>query len=179
VSRVGKKPIPLPSGVEVAVDGRRITVKGPKGTLTRELAPEVTVERRDGELHVVRRSDTPRHRALHGLSRSLVANMVEGVARGFEKRLELHGVGYRAAKSGRKLVLTVGFSHPVEIAPPEGIDIEVPAPNAIVIKGASREDVGQFAAAVRDVRPPEPYQGKGIRYAGEVVRRKVGKTGKK
>jgi large subunit ribosomal protein L6 len=179
MSRIGRKPIPVPKGVEVTVEGRLVRVKGPKGELEREVVPEVEVTRADDAIVVQRKAETPRHRALHGLTRTLIANMVEGVTNGFERRLELQGVGYRAAKSGRNLTLTVGFSHPVELPPPPGIEIEVPSPTLIIIRGANKEAVGQFAANVRAVRPPEPYQGKGIRYAGERVRRKVGKTGKK
>jgi large subunit ribosomal protein L6 len=179
MSRIGRKPVPLPKGVEVEVTGREVRVRGPLGELSRTLVPEVTVRIEDGVLHVERHADTPRHRALHGLTRTLVANMVEGVTRGFEKRLELQGVGYRAAKQGRALTLSVGYSHPVEMMPPPGVEVEVPQPTLIVVKGANREDVGQFTADIRRVRPPEPYQGKGIRYQGERVRRKVGKTGKK
>lgn len=179
MSRIGRRPIALPKGVEVQLEGRVVRVKGPKGELSREIVPEVTVSVQDGHLRVERRAETPRHRALHGLTRTLLANMVEGVTNGFERRLELQGVGYRAAKSGRNLTLSVGYSHVVEMTPPAGIEIEVPAPNLIVVKGPDREKVGQFTADIRRVRPPEPYQGKGIRYAGERVRRKVGKTGKK
>jgi large subunit ribosomal protein L6 len=179
MSRIGRRPISLSDNVEVSVDGRLVRVKGPKGELARTVVPEVSVQVQDGRLLVERRADTPRHRALHGLTRTLLANMVQGVTQGFEKRLELQGVGYRAAKSGRNLTLSVGYSHPVEMAPPPGVEVEVPSPTVIVVKGADREQVGQFTANIRAVRPPEPYQGKGIRYAGEKVRRKVGKTGKK
>lgn len=179
MSRVGKQPIKLPSGVAVSVEGNAVRVKGPKGELARELHSDVSVEVADGQVLVKRPSDERNHRALHGLSRTLVANMVTGVTAGYQKTLELVGTGYRASKQGRKLVLTVGFSHPVEIDPPAGIEVEVPAQNQVVIKGIDKELVGQFTANVRAVRPPEPYLGKGIRYQGEVVRRKVGKTGKK
>ena len=179
MSRIGKVPIPVPPGVTVEIEGNAVRVKGPKGELARELNAEISV-RQDGQTLVVTRpSDAPRHRALHGLTRTLVANMVEGVTKGFEKRLELVGVGYRAARQGTKLVLTVGYSHPVEIVPPEGIEFQVPAQNAVIVQGADREQVGEVAARIHRVRPPEPYQGKGIRYQGEHVRRKVGKTGKK
>ncbi len=179
MSRIGKRPIPIPSGVTVEFEGSAVRVTGPKGVLSRSLHPEIKVALQGEEVVVTRPDDAPKHRALHGLTRTLVANMVEGVSKGFEKRLELVGVGYRAAKQGEKLVLTVGYSHPVDINPPEGITIQVPANNAVIVQGANREQVGQVAAKIRSVRPPEPYQGKGIRYQGEVVRRKVGKTGKK
>ncbi len=179
MSRIGKVPIPVPPGVTVEIDGNAVRVKGPKGELSRELSDEITVRLEGQTLVVTRPSDAPRHRALHGLTRTLVANMVEGVTKGFEKRLELVGVGYRAARQGEKLVLTVGYSHPVEIVPPQGIEFQVPAANAVVVQGADREQVGEIAARIHRVRPPEPYQGKGIRYQGEHVRRKVGKTGKK
>ncbi len=179
MSRIGKRPIPVPAGVKVELDGSAVRVTGPKGVLSRQLNPEIRVTLQGEEVVVTRPSDSPTHRSLHGLTRTLVANMVQGVSTGFEKRLELVGVGYRAAKQGEKLVLTVGYSHPVEIVPPEGITIQVPANNAVVVQGADRERVGEVAAQIRRVRPPEPYQGKGIRYQGEFVRRKVGKTGKK
>ena len=179
MSRIGKVPIPVPPGVTVEIDGNAVRVKGPKGELSRVLSDEITVRFEGQTLVVTRPSDAPRHRALHGLTRTLVANMVEGVTKGFEKRLELVGVGYRAARQGDKLVLTVGYSHPVEIVPPQGIEFQVPATNAVVVQGADREQVGEIAARIHRVRPPEPYQGKGIRYQGERVRRKVGKTGKK
>ena len=179
MSRIGKRPIPVPAGVKVELDGSAVRVTGPKGVLSRQLNSEIRVTLQGEEVVVTRPSDSPTHRSLHGLTRTLVANMVQGVSTGFEKRLELVGVGYRAAKQGEKLVLTVGYSHPVEIVPPEGITIQVPANNAVVVQGADRERVGEVAAQIRRVRPPEPYQGKGIRYQGEFVRRKVGKTGKK
>ena len=179
MSRIGKVPIPVPPGVTVEIEGNAVRVKGPKGELSRALSAEITVRQEGQTLVVTRPSDAPRHRALHGLTRTLVANMVEGVTKGFEKRLELVGVGYRAARQGEKLVLTVGYSHPVEIDPPEGIAFQVPATNAVIVQGADREQVGEVAARIHRVRPPEPYQGKGIRYQGEHVRRKVGKTGKK
>lgn len=179
MSRVGKKPIPIPGEVSVEVRGNVVTVRGPRGELSREVHPEMTVEVADGTVRVRRPSDSRQHRSLHGLTRSLVANMVEGVTRGFQKGLELVGTGYRASKSGTKLVLSVGFSHPVEVVPPTGIEIEVPNPATVVVKGNDKELVGQVAANIRAVRRPEPYLGKGIRYAGERVRRKVGKTGKK
>lgn len=179
MSRVGKKPVTVPAGVDVKLDGSTLTVKGPKGQLVRTLHPDMKITVDAGVITVERPSDERHHRALHGLTRSLVANMVEGVSAGFTKSLELVGTGYRAAKSGQKLVLTVGFSHPVEMVPPQGIEIEVPATNTVIVKGADKEAVGAFSANVRKVRPPEPYLGKGIRYTGEKVRRKAGKTGKK
>lgn len=178
MSRVGRKPIPVPAGVQVDVAGDHLRVKGPKGEMEHDLPSGVNVELKDGQLRVGRVSDAREHRALHGLSRTLVANMVEGVSQGFAKSLELVGTGYRASKSGRKLVLTVGYSHPVEIDPPAGVEIDVPAVASVVVRGFDKQAVGQVAAHVRAVRPPEPYLGKGIRYAGEKVRRKVGKTGK-
>lgn len=179
MSRVGKQPIPIPQGVEVDIQGNLVTVKGPKGQLTKELHPEMSISKENGQIRVTRPSDQPRHRALHGLTRSLVANMVYGVSKGYEKGLELVGVGYRAAKQGRKLVLTVGYSHPVEIEPEEGIELEVPAPNKVVVKGIDKERVGAVAANIRAIRPPEPYKGKGIKYENEVIRRKAGKVGTK
>jgi large subunit ribosomal protein L6 len=171
-------PVAVPAGVEVKLDGHKITVKGPKGVLARELHCDMQVSLEENEITVKRPSDAREHRALHGLTRSLVANMVEGVTSGFQKKLELVGTGYRASMSGDKLVLAVGYSHPVEIVPPDGVEIEVPSPTAIIVKGYDKEKVGQTAAQIRAVREPEPYLGKGIRYAGEIVRRKVGKTGK-
>jgi large subunit ribosomal protein L6 len=178
MSRVGKKPIEIPSGVTVTVNGNTVTVKGPKGELTRTFHPDMTITLEDNMIKVTRPSDEKHHRALHGTTRSLIANMVEGVSKGYEKALELVGVGYRAAKQGKKLVLNVGFSHPVEIEPEEGLEIEVPSQTKIVVKGADKQRVGELAAKIRAVRPPEPYKGKGIRYEGEVVRLKEGKTGK-
>ncbi|WP_374719180.1 50S ribosomal protein L6 [Parageobacillus toebii] len=178
MSRVGKKPIEIPSGVTVTVNGNTVTVKGPKGELTRTFHPDMTIKVEDNVITVTRPSDEKRHRSLHGTTRSLLANMVEGVSKGYEKALELVGVGYRAAKQGKKLVLNVGFSHPVEIEPEEGLEIEVPSQTKIVVKGADKQRVGELAANIRAVRPPEPYKGKGIRYEGEVVRLKEGKTGK-
>ncbi|MCL6637795.1 MAG: 50S ribosomal protein L6 [Alicyclobacillus sp.] len=179
MSRIGRKPIPIPAGVEVSVNGTEVTVKGPKGQLTRRVHPEMRVIVQDNHVIVERPSDEKLHRALHGTTRSVIANMVEGVTNGFSKHLELVGVGYRAAKSGRNVTLSLGFSHPVVLEPDEGIEIDVPAPNRLVIQGIDKEKVGVYAAKVRSIRKPEPYKGKGIRYADEVVRRKVGKTGKK
>jgi large subunit ribosomal protein L6 len=178
MSRIGKKPVPVPKGVTVDIQGNRITVKGPKGELSRELNPEMRIEQRDGEIVVSRPSDQPRHRAMHGLTRTLVDNMVRGVSEGFSKTLEMQGVGYRAQMQGKDLVLAIGFSHPVQISPPPNIQFEVEGTSRIIVKGIDKEQVGQVAADVRKIRPPEPYKGKGIRYAGEYVRRKAGKAGK-
>jgi len=178
VSRIGRAPIKIPAGVEVTLNGSLIEVKGPKGQLSKELHPEMNVQVLDGSIVVTRPSDEKEHRSLHGLTRALIANMVKGVTEGFSRNLEIVGVGYRAAKQGNKLVLTVGYSHPVEMEPAPGIEIEVPAPTKITVKGIDKELVGQTAANIRDVRRPEPYLGKGIRYEGEKVRRKAGKTGK-
>jgi large subunit ribosomal protein L6 len=171
-------PIPVPSGVEVRVAGTLVTVKGPKGELSRDVDAEMKVEQKDGEVIVSRPTEQSRHRAMHGLTRTLVANMVTGVSAGFTKTLELQGVGYRAQMQGRDLVLAVGYSHPVNVPPPPGIEFEVEGTSRIIVKGINREHVGQTAADVRKIRPPEPYKGKGIRYLGEYVRRKAGKAGK-
>lgn len=179
MSRIGKLPINIPQGVDVKIEGNLVTVKGPKGLLSRELHKDMQVEMNDGKIEVKRPSDEKFHKALHGLTRTLVNNMVEGVTKGFEKSLELVGVGYRAQKQGKKLVLSVGYSHPVEIDPPAGIEIEVPVATKIVVKGADKEAVGALAANIRKVREPEPYKGKGIKYEGERIRRKVGKAGGK
>ncbi len=179
MSRIGRKAITIPSGVEVIQDGHVYTVKGPKGTLTKELRPEINISIEGSTINLTRPSDKPLHRSYHGLTRSLLFNMIEGVTNGYSKNLEMVGVGYRAALKGTKLALTVGKSHPVEMEPWEGIEIEVPAPTKITIKGIDKEKVGIFAANVREQRPPEPYKGKGIRYEKEVVRRKEGKTGAK
>jgi large subunit ribosomal protein L6 len=179
MSRIGKSPIPVPSGVDVTIDGSRVAVKGPQGTLARELPGEITVRQEDGTLLVERPDDQRHNRALHGLSRSLVNNMVVGVSTGFTKELEIVGVGYRATPQGpNKIELALGFSHPVTVDAPEGITFEVPAPTRIVVKGIDKELVGQVAANIRKIRKPEPYKGKGVRYAGEVVRRKAGKAAK-
>ncbi|MFA7175436.1 MAG: 50S ribosomal protein L6 [Kiritimatiellia bacterium] len=178
MSRIGRMPVPVPAGVEVTVTGNLVRVKGPKGELQRELHPEMLIALTDGRVEVSRPSDEKKHRALHGLTRTLVANMVEGVTKGFSKDLEIKGVGYRAAKQGNKLVLTVGYSHPVEIDPPIGIDIDVPAATKISVRGTDKEQVGAIAARIRAVREPEPYLGKGIMYAGERIKRKAGKAGK-
>jgi large subunit ribosomal protein L6 len=179
MSRTGLKPVQIPDGVEVKIEGSQVTVKGPKGELSRQFHPDMIIQMEEKQLVVKRPSDSKLHKSLHGTTRSLLANMVEGVTRGFEKGLELVGVGYRAQKSGNKLVLNVGYSHPVEIEPEPGIEIEVPSQTKIVVKGIDKERVGAVAANIRAVREPEPYKGKGIRYEGEVVRRKEGKTGKK
>jgi large subunit ribosomal protein L6 len=178
MSRIGRMPIPLPSGVEVSQDGRRLRVKGPLGELERELHPEMTVERDDGALRIVRPTDEPRHRALHGLTRTLVNNMITGVTTGFTKNLEISGVGYRAQLQGSKLVLALGYSHPVEVDPPPGIEFRVETPTRLGVFGADKELVGQTAAYIRSRRKPEPYKGKGIRYQGEQILRKAGKAGK-
>lgn len=179
MSRIGKQPITVPSGVDVTLDGQTVRVKGTKGTLERTLRPEVRIEMEDNTIRVLPVNESGVARAQWGLSRTLIANMVEGVSKGFEKHLELAGVGYRASKQGQRLVLTVGFSHPVHIDPPEGIEFDVPNPTNVLVKGYNREMVGEIAAKIRGVRPPEPYKGKGIHYKGEHIRRKVGKTGKK
>lgn len=178
MSRIGRLPIPLPAGVEVSLEGRALRVSGPLGTLERQIHPEMQLEQSPGELRIVRPSDEPRHRALHGLTRSLVANMVAGVATGFTKGLEISGVGYRAQLQGTKLVLALGYSHPVEVSAPEGITFQVETPTRLAVFGADKELVGQTAAYIRSRRKPEPYKGKGIRYAGEHVLRKAGKAGK-
>jgi large subunit ribosomal protein L6 len=178
MSRIGKKPVIIPSGVEVKLDGSTIEVKGPKGTLTRALHPEISVKVEGNELIVERPSDQRKHRALHGTIRSLVFNMVEGVTNGYTKTLELVGVGYRAQKKGNKVVLSVGYSHPVEVEPREGIELDVPSQTQIIVKGIDKEKVGAQAANIRSIREPEPYKGKGIKYSDERIRRKEGKTGK-
>lgn len=177
MSRIGKKPIPIPDGVQVDVKGSKVSVKGPKGALEWTFRPEIKVKTADGRVVIERPSDAPAHRALHGLTRSLVANMVAGVTDGYRKALELVGVGYRAEKKGKALVLNVGYSHVVEYPEPEGLTISTPNATTIVIEGIDKQKVGQAAAEIRSVRPPEPYKGKGIRYQGEYVRRKAGKTG--
>jgi large subunit ribosomal protein L6 len=178
MSRIGRLPITVPSGVDVTIEGRQLTVKGPKGTLTRELHPDITVSREDGNLVVTRPTEQKHHKQLHGLTRTLVNNMVVGVTDGYRKGLEISGVGYRAAKVGEKLQLNLGYSHPIEIAPPSGISFEVENPTRLAVVGIDKELVGQVAAQVRSTRKPEPYKGKGVRYAGEYIRRKAGKAGK-
>ncbi len=179
MSRIGKLPIGVPSGVEVKIEGNVVSVRGPKGMLQREMHPAIHIALENDKVLVTRSSDEPLDRSLHGLTRTLVANMVQGVTTGFTKGLELVGVGYRASKQGNKLVLSVGKSHPVELIPYEGIEVEVPVPTKILVKGMDKEKVGAFAAVVRAQREPEPYKGKGIKYENEVIRRKVGKTGGK
>ncbi len=178
MSRIGKMPIAIPAGVDVTIEGNLVTVKGPKGTLSRNIHPNITVEKDGNEIKVSRPNDDKQNRSLHGLSRTLIANMVQGVNESFKKELEVNGVGYRVELKGKDLVLKVGYSHDVIITPPEGITVEVPSPNKIVISGADKQKVGQFAANVREKRPPEPYKGKGIKYADEHIRRKEGKAGK-
>jgi large subunit ribosomal protein L6 len=178
MSRIGRMPIPLPSGVEVTQEGPSLRIKGPLGVLERRIHPDMKLEREDGELRVVRPTDEPRHRALHGLTRTLVNNMVTGVATGFTKNLEISGVGYRAQLQGTKLVLALGYSHPVEVDPPAGIEFRVETPTRLAVFGADKELVGQMAAYIRSQRKPEPYKGKGIKYAGEQILRKAGKAGK-
>jgi large subunit ribosomal protein L6 len=175
VSRIGKQPIAVPDGVEITIEPELVKVKGPKGELEERVSREIGVAQENGEIVVTRSTDRGEHRALHGLTRSLIANMVEGVTNGFEKRLEIQGVGYRAQLQGSKLVLALGYSHPVEVNAPAGIDFEVPQPTRITVRGISKQAVGEVAAIIRKQRPPEPYKGKGIRYEGEYVARKVGK----
>ena len=175
MSRIGRKPIEIPGSVNVGLSPGRVQVNGPLGELSQQVPPRMTIEQREGEIVVTRPTERGEDRALHGLTRSLIANMVEGVTKGFEKRLEIQGVGYRATLRGSALELNVGFSHSVVVQPPAGITFEVPAPTQVVVKGVDKQQVGQIAAEVRRVRPPEPYKGKGIRYEGEYVRRKVGK----
>ena len=180
MSRIGKMPVAIPAGVEVTVaDGNLVTVKGPKGTLTQQLQPSMTIKQEGAELLVSRPDDGKENRALHGLTRALLHNMVVGVSEGFKKELEINGVGYRAEKKGNELVMNLGYSHQVIVPEIDGITIEVPAQNKVIIHGADKQKVGQFAAEVREKRPPEPYKGKGIKYVDEVIRRKVGKTGAK
>ena len=180
MSRIGRMPITIPTGVEVNVaEGNLVTVKGPKGTLTQKLHPDMVIEQEGATIHVKRPSDDKAHRSLHGLTRTLLHNMIVGVHETYKKELEINGVGYRASKEGKNQVMNLGFSHPETVPEVDGITIEVPAPNKIVISGCSKQQVGQFAAEVREKRPPEPYKGKGIKYVDEVIRRKVGKTGAK
>jgi large subunit ribosomal protein L6 len=175
MSRIGRKPIEVPEAVTISVASGRVTVNGPKGELTQSISPDMKVEQENGTLTVERPTDRGEHRALHGLTRSLIANMVEGVTDGFEKRLEIQGVGYRAKLQGKNLELALGYSHPVAMPAPEGIEFEVPQPTEVVVRGIDKQLVGETAAQIRKKRPPEPYKGKGIRYSGEYVRRKVGK----
>ena len=178
MSRIGKLPIVIPAGVDVSIDGSTVTVKGPKGELSRTVHSNMIVEKDGATVTVKRPDDNKLNRSLHGLTRTLIANMVYGVNEGFKKELEINGIGYRAAKQGNQLVMNIGYSHQVFMDEPEGITIEVPAPNKIVVLGADKQKVGQFAAEIREKRPPEPYKGKGIKYADEVIRRKEGKAGK-
>lgn len=178
MSRIGKKPIEIPAGVTVTLNNNTVTVKGPKGELSRSFNPDIAINIEENVVTITRPSDQKEHRALHGTTRAVIANMVEGVSNGFTKGLELIGVGYRVQKQGSKLVLSVGYSHPVEIEPEAGLEVEVPSNTKIIVKGTDKERVGALAANIRQVRPPEPYKGKGIRYEGEFVRRKEGKTGK-
>lgn len=180
MSRIGRKPIPITAGVEVKLlENNYVKVKGPKGELERQLHHDMIIKIEDKEIIVERPTENKKHKALHGLTRTLINNMIEGVTRGFQKGLELSGVGYRATKQGGKLLLAVGYSHPIEIVPPKGINIDVPSPNKIVVTGIDKEKVGAIAANIRALREPEPYKGKGIKYEGEYVRRKVGKSGAK
>src|SRR4051794_38949276 len=178
MSRIGRLPVAVPSGVDITLDGRRLTVTGPRGTLTRDLPPIVDVRHVDGQIVVTRPSDAKEHRSLHGLTRTLINNMVTGVTTGYRKGLEITGVGYRAQLVGRKLQLALGYSHPIEIDPPEGIAFELETPTRLAVTGIDKELVGLIAARVRATRKPEPYKGKGVRYSGEVIRRKAGKAGK-
>ena len=178
MSRIGKKPIVIPAGVDVKLNGSEVTVKGPKGELKNTFNSDMAIAIEGNEIIVTRPSDVKEHRSLHGLTRTLIANMVEGVTNGYSKELEVNGVGYRVQKQGKNLVMNLGFSHQVIMPEPDGITIDVPGPNSIVITGADKQKVGQFAAEVREKRPPEPYKGKGIKYVGEHIRRKEGKAGK-
>ena len=180
MSRIGRMPVAIPAGVTVTIaENNVVTVKGPKGTLVRELPVEMEIKEEDGHIIVTRPNDLKKMKSLHGLTRTLIHNMIHGVTEGYEKKLEVNGVGYRAAKQGKKLTLSLGYSHPVEMDDPEGIETVLEGQNVIIVKGISKEKVGQYAAEIRSKREPEPYKGKGIKYADEVIRRKVGKTGKK
>ena len=180
MSRIGRMPIAIPAGVTVTIaENNNVTVKGPKGTLERVLPAEMSIKEEDGQIIVTRPSDLKKMKSLHGLTRTLINNMIVGVTAGYEKKLEINGVGYRAQKQGKKLVLSLGYSHPVEMEDPEGLESTMEGQNVIIVKGIDKEKVGQYAAEIRDKRRPEPYKGKGIKYADEVIRRKVGKTGKK
>ena len=179
MSRIGNKPIEVPQGVEVKIDGQKITVKGPKGTLEREIHKNISLEKNDNVIKVIRKNDEPANKSLHGLTRTLIHNMIEGVLNEYKRELEINGVGYRAQKKGNQLVMNLGYSHPVEMDPPEGITFDLPDANHIIVRGIDKELVGQTAAVVRTKRPPEVYRGKGIKYAEEHIRRKEGKAGKK
>ena len=179
MSRIGNKPITVPAGIDVTIDGQKITVKGPKGTLERTVNDNISIKLENGVIVVARPNDEKENRSLHGLTRTLINNMIEGVSNEFSKQLEINGVGYRAAKQGNKIVLTLGYSHPVEMVEPQGITYEVPNPNSIIVRGIDKELVGQMAAEIRGKRPPEVYRGKGIKYVDEHIRRKEGKAGKK
>lgn len=180
MSRIGRLPIDIPTGVEVKIEeGNKVTVKGPKGTLEKCLPVEMTIKQEENQIVVTRPSDLKKMKALHGLTRSLIANMITGVSEGYEKKLEINGVGYRAQKKGKEITFNLGFSHPVVMADPEGIETVMEGQNIIIVKGIDKEKVGQYAAEIRELRKPEPYKGKGIKYADEVIRRKVGKTGAK
>lgn len=180
MSRIGRMPVAIPAGVTVTIaEGNKVTVKGPKGTLERQLPSELTIEEKDGHIVVSRPNDLKKMKSLHGLTRSLVANMITGVSEGYEKKLEINGVGYRAQKKGKEITFNLGFSHPVVMSDPEGIETVMEGQNIIIVKGIDKEKVGQYAAEIRALRKPEPYKGKGIKYADEVIRRKVGKTGAK
>ena len=180
MSRIGRMPIAIPAGVTVTIaENNLVTVKGPKGTLERQLPTEMEIKEEDGHIIVSRPNDLKKMKSLHGLTRTLISNMIHGVTEGYEKKLEVNGVGYRAQKQGKKLTLSLGYSHPVEMEDPEGIETVLDGQNVIIVKGISKEKVGQYAAEIRDKRRPEPYKGKGIKYADEVIRRKVGKTGGK
>lgn len=179
MSRIGLKPIDIPSGVEVKIDENNyVEVKGPKGQVSQQVSPEMEIKIENNQILVNRPTNIKRHKSLHGLTRTLIANMIEGVTEGYSKTLLIQGTGYRVQKQGKKLVLNLGYSHPIELEDPEGIEVEVPQANQIIIRGADKQQVGNYAAVIRDFRKPEPYKGKGVRYADEVVRRKVGKTGK-
>lgn len=179
MSRIGLKPISIPSGVEIKIsDSNFVEVKGPKGQLSQQISPDMELKIEEGVLTVARPTENKKHRSLHGLSRTLISNMITGVTEGYAKSLDIVGTGYRAAKQGNKLVLTLGFSHPVEMEDPQGIEVEVPAQNKIIVKGIDKQLVGSYAAKIRSWREPEPYKGKGVKYTDEIVRRKVGKTGK-
>lgn len=178
MSRIGLQPIEIPQGVEVKIEDNNVAVKGPMGQLEQQLSRDMKITIEENIVTIERPTNNKKHKSLHGLTRSLLANMVEGVTKGYEKKLELRGVGYRAAKQGNKLVLSLGFSHPIELVDPEGITVEVPSQDKIIIKGINKQEVGNYAAKIRELRKPEPYKGKGVRYEGEVVRQKAGKTGK-